>query len=78
MPKDRDKSLARNLGEFFGHIWSGVKADPDKPAPKKQTLRRDVEERTEPAPGGKVTLRRTTIEEVEYEPGQDPTGDRSG
>src|SRR5262249_5213936 len=26
-PKEH-KSLARSLGEFFGHIWKGVKADP--------------------------------------------------
>jgi hypothetical protein len=66
-----DKSLARNLGEFFGHIWSGVKSDPKKPGATKQTLRRDVEERTEPAPGGKLTVRRTTVEELEYEPDEE-------
>ncbi len=76
MPKDRDKSLARNLGEFFGHIWSGVKTDPKKPGAKKQTLDRRVEQRSEPAPGGKVTLRRTTIEEIEYQPDEEPP--RSG
>lgn len=70
MSGKQNKSLARNLGEFFGHLWSGVKADPKAPAPTKRTLRHDVQERTEPAPGGKVTLRRTTIEEVEYEPGE--------
>jgi hypothetical protein len=73
-----DKSLARNLGEFFGHIWSGVKADPQKPAARKQTLRRDVEERSQPAPGGKVTVRRTTIEEVEYEADEGGSADRGG
>ena len=65
--RDDDKSLARNLGEFFGHIWSGVKADP-KSERQKQTLRRETEEQNQPATGGKVTLRRTTVEEVEYEP----------
>lgn len=64
----RDKSIARSLGEFFGHVWhGGVKKDV---APKKHTLRRDVDEHTQPAPGGKVTVRRTTIEEVEYKPDQ--------
>jgi len=65
MSKREDKSLARNLGEFFGHIWSGVKADPK---PHKHTLKHETEEATQPAPGGKVTLRRTTVEEIEYEP----------
>jgi len=73
--RDEDKSLARNLGEFFGHLWSGVKADPKTPEKRKQTLRSEIEEESRPAPGGKVTLRRTTVEELEYEPdasGQDP------
>ncbi len=66
MSDGRDKSLARSLGEFFGHIWhGGVKRDASS---QKETLRHDVEERSEPAPGGKVTLRRTTVEEIEYEP----------
>jgi len=53
----------RSLGEFFGHIARGVKADV-KPA-KPQEVRRTVEEETRDTPQGKVTLRRTTIEEVE-------------
>ena len=52
------KSLMRNLGEFFGHVWKGVKSDPSK---RKQVLRKDVEEDKR----GDVTLRRTTIEEIE-------------
>ena len=58
MPK-RDKSLMRNLGEFFGHIWRGVKHNPDK-----KTIRKTIEEEQR----GDVTLRRTTIEEVELRP----------
>jgi hypothetical protein len=71
MTSDKPKSLMRNLGEFFGHIAHGVKADParpatQKPAARKQEVRREVEEREETAPDGrKVTVRRTTIEEVE-------------
>jgi len=64
----RDKTIARSLGEFFGHLWhGGVKKDVGA---HKQTLKRDVQERTQPAPGGKVTVRRTTVEEIEYEPDQ--------
>jgi hypothetical protein len=56
MPK-RQKTLMRSLGEFVGHIWRGVKSDPSK-----KTLRKTVEE----VDKGGVTLRRTTIEEIEF------------
>ena len=52
------KSIMRNLGEFFGHIVRGVRTDPTK---RKQVIRKDVEEEKH----GDVTLRRTTIEEIE-------------
>lgn len=49
--------MMRNLGEFFGHILHGVRTDPSK-----KVVRREVEEEKR----GEVTLRRTTIEEVEF------------
>lgn len=52
------KSLMRNLGEFFGNVWKGVKTDPSK---RKQVLNTDMQEEKR----GDVTLRRTTIEEIE-------------
>lgn len=59
------KSLARSLGEFFGHIAKGVKTPA---AGEKVELSRSVEEReTTDDQGRKVTLRRTTIEEIEVE-----------
>lgn len=54
------KSLMRSLGEFVGHIVHGIKSDPSK-----REIRREVEEETRETPTGKVTLRRTTIEELE-------------
>lgn len=62
MSKPPPKSLSRSLGEFFGHIWHGVKADP---ASQRRILKREVEEETTPTAEGSITLRRTTIEEVE-------------
>jgi hypothetical protein len=50
------KTLARSLGEFFGHIAKGVKTDPAK-----KVVRKEVEEEERPG----MTLRRTTIEEIE-------------
>jgi hypothetical protein len=60
MGKSDDKSIARSLGEFFGHIVRSVKADPSKQVVSKRT-EREVRD----TPAGKVILRRTTIEEIE-------------
>ncbi len=68
MSSSKDKQpLARSLGQFFGHIWKGVTSDSTGPESQKQTLRHDVEEQTSETEQGKMTLRRTTIEEVEIE-----------
>lgn len=68
MSEQKSKSLMRNLGQFFGHIAKGVKADA-APHRRKQEVRRQVEEREERGPAGeRITLRRTTIEEVEILP----------
>lgn len=56
MEHRNSKSLMRSLGEFFGHIARGVKTDPAK-----KVVRKNVEEERR----GNVTLRRTTIEEIE-------------
>ena len=53
-----DKPLMRCLGEFVGHIVHAVKTTSGK---NKQEINRSVEEQTD----GQVTLRRTTIDEIE-------------
>lgn len=58
-----EKPLLRSLGEFFGEVWKGVKTDPTR-----VVTRRTVEEREAPTPGGKVVLRRTTVEEIVLPP----------
>lgn len=62
--KRHQKSIARSLGEFVGHIWQGVTADA---SPDRREVRRTVDrdERTTPD-GKKVILRRTTIDEIEF------------
>ena len=60
------KSLMRSFGEFVGHITHAVR----KPVPggERREIRREVETEDRDTPQGKVTLRRTTIEEIEVEP----------
>jgi hypothetical protein len=56
MSQETRKPLMRSLGEFFGHLVKAAKSDPNK-----KVLRKEVEEQTR----GDITLRRTTIEEIE-------------
>ena len=58
MRKPGNKSLMRNLGEFFGHVYRAVRSDP---ARRRTIVNKTVEEEHR----GSMTLRRTTIEEVE-------------
>lgn len=60
----------RSLGEFFGHVAKGVRTDPAAAAqgPARQVVRQSVEEEQRDTPQGKVTIRRTTIEEIEVNP----------
>ena len=56
--KPASKSLARSLGEFVGHIVKAVRNEPrDKRVVINKTTRQERR--------GNVTLRRTTIEEIE-------------
>ncbi|MBX3321644.1 MAG: hypothetical protein KF757_01500 [Phycisphaeraceae bacterium] len=57
---DRQSGLMRNLGRFFGHIVAGARSDPSR-----REVSREVEESQIKTSAGPVTLRRTTIEEIE-------------
>lgn len=56
----------RLLGEFFGHIGKAVRSDPSQP--ERVVTRKEVEQETRQTDKGKLTLRRTTIEEIEISP----------
>lgn len=56
-----------NLGAFVRHVVRGFTADLSEP--QRQVVRREVQEQVHQTGAGKVTLRRTTIEEVEIERG---------
>jgi hypothetical protein len=70
-----DPGLMRNLGAFFGHIAKAIRddvpAEPTRPAPEategdapRIEVRRDIQE----ARHGDYRLRRTTIDEVLFDP----------
>jgi hypothetical protein len=57
-----------NLGAFVRHVVKGFTHDVGTPG--RQVVRHDVQEQVGTAEGGgKVTLRRTTIDEVEIDRG---------
>ena len=56
-----NKPLMRSLGEFVGYIYKAVKTDPTT---KRVVLNRTKQEEKR----GPITLRRTTIEEIEIKP----------
>ena len=81
MASKPDKSLMRSLGEFFGHIARGVKTPVDAPPttkPNTRQVKKEVEEETRETPTGRVTLRRTTVEEIVIHPDEDQNPPRSG
>lgn len=55
--------LMFRLGQFVGGITRGVTTPIDKP--RRQTIRTSVEQHTTRQADATVTLRRTTIEEIE-------------
>jgi hypothetical protein len=66
-----EKSIARSLGEFFGHIWKGVQEPVGQPPAKtegKMVVHERTEEEVRDTPQGKVVLRRTIVEEMEVVP----------
>jgi hypothetical protein len=69
MGQNEDKSIMRSLGEFFGHIVRGAKTDPsENDSRQTQEVGRQVQEEHRDG----VVLRRTTIEEIEFDPNQTP------
>ncbi len=55
---DSNKPLMRSLGEFVGHIVKAIRMNPQ---PKRMMLSKTRSEKTQ----GNITVRRTTIEEIE-------------
>ncbi len=67
---DKQPSLMRSLGLVTGDLWSLVsgkkRTPPSPPSPPPVVVRKDVQTKTLDTPHGPVTLKRTTIDEVEF------------
>jgi hypothetical protein len=62
---EKTKSLSRSLGEFFGHIWKGVKTPVEG---GKVVVREEAVEEVRETAQGRVIVRRTVVEEMEVRP----------
>lgn len=63
---DKDISISRAVGQFFGHLWGATTKPVAKDQPLRQEVKRETQESEGEINGQKVVLRRTTIEEVEF------------
>ncbi len=61
MADSKHKPLMRSLGEFVGHIYKAATSDPGA---NRVIVNRTLQEQDR----GNVTLRRTTVEEIEIKP----------
>ncbi|MEQ9208037.1 MAG: hypothetical protein RLN78_11775 [Phycisphaerales bacterium] len=64
MKNDKDIPISRAVGRFFGHLWHST----TKPVDTKKettTVSKSTQESQGEINGQKVTLRKTTIEEIE-------------
>lgn len=63
---DKDISISRAVGQFFGHLWGASTKPVSKDEPQRHEVKRETQEAEGEVNGNKVVLRRTTIEEVEF------------
>ncbi len=64
---DKDISVTRAVGRFFGHIWGATTSPVSKDSPDSQTheINRESHSQDAEMEGKKIILRRTTIDEIE-------------
>ena len=68
---DKDISISRAVGQFFGHLWGASTKPVAKDEPRRHEVKRETQEAEGEIDGKKVVLRRTTIEEVEFREGDE-------
>ena len=68
---DKDISITRAVGQFFGHLWGASTKPVAKDEPQRHEVKRETQEAEGEIDGKKVVLRRTTIEEVEFREGDE-------
>jgi hypothetical protein len=69
--REKDISISRAVGQFFGHLWGATTKPVGKGEPERREVKRETQEGEGELNGKKVVLRRTTIEEVEFKKDED-------
>lgn len=67
---DKDISISRAVGQFFGHLWGASTRPVKKDGPQRREVGRETTQAEGLIDGKKVVLRRTTIDEVEVHEGR--------
>jgi len=62
---EKEIPITRAIGQFFGHLWHST-TKPTQPDSHTETISKTTQETNAEINGNKVTLRKTTIEEIEY------------
>lgn len=62
---DKDISISRAVGQFFGHLWGATTKPAPPDQPRAHEVGRETSEREGEIDGKKIVLRRTTIDEIE-------------
>ena len=69
MEDPKNIPITRAIGQFFGHLWHST-TKPVEPDSHTETISKTTQETDAEIDGNKVTLRKTTIEEIEFRDGQ--------
>ena len=64
MKPDKDIPISRAIGRFFGHLWHST-TQPAQTDSESTIVSQTTEEADAEINGQRVTLRKTTIEEIE-------------
>lgn len=65
MKDQKNISISRSVGQFFGHLWGATTKPVDSEKSQSQVVNQSHESAEGELEGKKIVLRRTTIDEIE-------------
>lgn len=65
MKEQKNISISRSVGQFFGHLWGATTKPVNTEKTQSQVVNQSQESTEGELEGKKIVLRRTTIDEIE-------------